>query len=206
MKILAKFALGTIIASTGLMVVHSPVQAVTYNGNTTGQPTWNRLVSNGSNPPNGLSEVGTTVPYESQPFSVTADGAYDFLSVSTNPSGWDNYTFLYVSNFDPTDQFTNVIIGNDDFGSIGQSGFNGVALTANTQYFFVTSGFSNTNFGVYNGSITGGGDVILGTPTAVPLESDALPLVFSGLFIGGGVWFKRKRSQAKVSDFVANKG
>lgn len=38
--------------------------------------------------------------------------------------------------------------------------------------------------------------------TPVPLETDALPIVISGLFFGGGVWFKRKRSQAKVAKFL----
>lgn len=38
--------------------------------------------------------------------------------------------------------------------------------------------------------------------TPVPLETDALPIVISGLFTGGGVWFKRKRSQAKVAKFL----
>lgn len=187
------------------MLMSDSAEAVTYIGNTTGQSTWNRPLS--GNPPTNLSGVGTATPYESQPFYVTADGAYDFLSTATDPASWDNYTFLYANNFDPNSQFTNVIIGNDDFPGVGLSGFNGVALTANTQYFFVTTGFGNGDFGEYTGSISGGaGDVILGSPTAIPLETDALPLVFSGLFIGGGVWFKRKRSQTKVSGFIANKG
>ncbi len=35
------------------------------------------------------------------------------------------------------------------------------------------------------------------TPTPVPLESDALPIVGAAAFMAGGLWFKRRRSQAK---------
>lgn len=42
------------------------------------------------------------------------------------------------------------------------------------------------------------------TPTAVPLESDALPVVGSALFMAGAMGWKRKRQQAKVSELVNN--
>jgi hypothetical protein len=41
--------------------------------------------------------------------------------------------------------------------------------------------------------------------TPVPLESDALPVVGSVLFMAGGLWWKKKRAQAKVPEFVAKK-
>ena len=183
--IVGSLALATSLAATTFLA--PTAQAVNFSGNTTGEPTWNRPLS--GNPPTSLSGVGTAVPYESQPFYVTANGAYDFLITGTSPANWDTYAFLYVSNFDPTSQFTNVIIGNDDFPSIGQSGFNGVGLTANTQYFFVTSGFGNTNFGVYDGSITGGGDVILGT---VP---EPLTMLGAGAAVAFGTAFKRRKAK-----------
>jgi len=39
----------------------------------------------------------------------------------------------------------------------------------------------------------------------VPFESDALPVVGSALFMAGGLWWKKKRSQANVAEFVAKK-
>ena len=41
--------------------------------------------------------------------------------------------------------------------------------------------------------------------TPVPLESDALPVVGATLFMAGGLWWKRKRAQAKAADFIAEK-
>ncbi|MFN5515554.1 MAG: hypothetical protein ACK5CA_12645 [Cyanobacteriota bacterium] len=39
--------------------------------------------------------------------------------------------------------------------------------------------------------------------TAVPLESDALPIVGAAAFMAGGFWFKRRRAQAKANlDFL----
>jgi hypothetical protein len=44
-----------------------------------------------------------------------------------------------------------------------------------------------------------------GTATPVPFESDALPVVGSAAFMAGGLWWKRRRGQAKVTDFIAQK-
>ncbi|MFN5513170.1 MAG: hypothetical protein ACK5CA_00030 [Cyanobacteriota bacterium] len=39
--------------------------------------------------------------------------------------------------------------------------------------------------------------------TAVPLESDALPIIGAAAFMAGGLWFKRRRTQAKANlDFL----
>src|SRR5262249_14519267 len=132
-----------------------PVSAqINYAGTTSGAPTWNRPIENGSDPPDTLSGVGTAVPYSSFAFTPATTGLYDFLSLGTNPSNWDNYTFLYQGGFDASNPLSNVVIGNDDFNTVGRSGFNGVSLTAGTQYFFVTTGFSNDDFGDFNNSIT----------------------------------------------------
>ncbi|MFN5513297.1 MAG: hypothetical protein ACK5CA_00710 [Cyanobacteriota bacterium] len=41
--------------------------------------------------------------------------------------------------------------------------------------------------------------------TPVPLETDALPVVGSAVFMAGGLWWKRRRAQAKVAEFTAQK-
>jgi hypothetical protein len=48
-------------------------------------------------------------------------------------------------------------------------------------------------------------DAITLNATAVPLETDALPVVVSAAFMAGGIWWKKKRAGAKVADFIAQK-
>jgi hypothetical protein len=172
----------------------APVQAVTFSGDTTGAPTWNRPIQD--IPPTSLSGTGTATPYQVQNFFVDTTGAYDFLSTASGD--WDNYTFVYQNSFNAATPLTNVIIGNDDFPTIGLSGFNGVNLTAGTQYYFVNTGFGNTDFEAYNSSITGVGNVTLGDVAAVPWETDALPVVGSTVLFGAGMWGKRKFAQKKI--------
>lgn len=147
----------------------SNAQAVTfqYADTTVGGPTWNRPVA-GNPPVAPLSGVGTAVAYHEFSFQVDVAGSYDFLSEAIAPENWDNYLFLYQSNFNPLDQFADVIIGNDDFPAIGRSGFNGVNLSTNTTYVLVTSGFGNDDAGTFNNTITGPGNVQRDLAVAVP--------------------------------------
>ncbi len=168
------------IATTALAVTlfTQVASAQMFSGTTAGGATWNRPV--GGNPPIApLSGVGTNVAYDLFSFQVTQSGTYDFLSTATAPTNWDNYLFLYQSSFNPSSQFTNIIIGNDDFLSIGLAGFNGVALNAGTDYFIVTSGFGNDDAGTYELRITGDGTAFE-TQDVVP-EPATLTLLASGL-------------------------
>jgi hypothetical protein len=47
---------------------------------------------------------------------------------------WDNYLFLSHTSFNPVPRFTNVILGNDDFSSIGLSRFSGMNLSTGVSY------------------------------------------------------------------------
>ncbi|MFM7561093.1 hypothetical protein, partial [Cylindrospermopsis raciborskii] len=49
------------------------------------------------------------------------------------------------------------------------------------------------------------GTYITSSVEPVPLESDALPVLASAAFMAGGMWWKRKRAQAKVPELVAHK-
>jgi len=166
----------TILAVAAAAAFAGQAHAIVVVGTTTGAPLWNRPVENGSGAPSGpLSGAGTAVPYTSLAFSVSAAGSYSFLS-STSPP-WDNYTFLYANSFSATAPLSNVLIGNDDFGgSLSNSGFS-YSLVAGTTYYFVTTGFGNSDFGAYSTSISGPGNVIIG---AVP-EPESYALMALGL-------------------------
>jgi len=191
--IIAKTLALTGFASLSFMVA-APAQAINFTGDTTGAPTWNRPIENGSNPPAALSDIDTAVPYQVHNFFVGTTGAYNFLSTAT----FDNYTFIYKNSFSAASPLNNAIIGSDDFPDLSNSGFNGVNLTAGTQYYFVNTGFNNGDFGAYNSSITGVGNVTLGDVAAVPWETDALPVVGSTVLFGAGMWAKRKFAQKKI--------
>jgi hypothetical protein len=158
-----KFNLAMITAAAALCAA-VPAHAADYSGDTTDASVWNRPL--GGSPPTLLSGIGTATPFSAQPFTVDTDGSYDFLSTA---DGWDNFLFLYVGSFDPAAQFTNAIIGNDDFPGVGVSGFDGVSLSTGITYFAVTTGFGNDDFGAFSNSITGAGNV-----TLVPEPASAL--------------------------------
>ena len=126
---------------------------LTYNGTTVGSPTFNRPVANANSAPTSLSGIGTAVSYDVVQFTIAATGTYNFLSKSVLSANWDNYTFLYSGTFNPSSPLSGVLIGNDDFPTIGISGFS-YNLTAGSTYSFVTTGYSNTDAGTFNDSIT----------------------------------------------------
>lgn len=161
-----------------LLAMISVAQGITFTGDTTGGSTWNRLI--GGNPPVTISGFATAVRYEAIQFTVDGNGSYVFQSTAN----WDNYSFLYHTSFNPLAQLNNVLIGNDDNPQPGLSGFT-YALTAGTQYWIVQTGFDNNSYGAYSTTITGPGNVSLGT-ASVPdsLASGAALFAVSILLLG----------------------
>ncbi|MBI4892537.1 MAG: PEP-CTERM sorting domain-containing protein [Acidobacteria bacterium] len=149
-----------------------------YSATTVGGPTWNRPVE--GTPPNSISGVGTVVAYDVLPFWVDLSGSYTFQNTGVTPANWDNYTFLYVTSFNPAAQLTNVIIGDDDNLVIGLSGFT-TNLTASTQYYFVTTGFGNTDAGAFNLEISGQGNITAGQVNGQVPEPSTWALAGLGL-------------------------
>ena len=153
------------LVAAALFVCASSANAITFEGTTVGGPTWNRPVEGA--PPPSLSGIATAVPYLSTPFSVTLGGTYVFVSQTTVPVIWDNFTLLYEDSFDAATPLANALIGDDDFtNTAGMSGFTSV-LTAGTSYFFITTGFGNSDDGAFSNSIIGPGRVILPGPVFV---------------------------------------
>lgn len=154
--------LRSMVLTTGLVVCASTASAVTFEGTTVGGPTWQRPVEGA--PPTSLSGIATAVPYTATPFSVTVSGTYIFVSQTTVPVIWDNFTLLYQGSFDPASALANVLIGDDDFtNTAGMSGFTSV-LTAGASYFFITTGFGNSDDGGFSNSIIGPGRVVIPGP------------------------------------------
>jgi hypothetical protein len=149
-------------------------QSVTYNGDTTGAPTWNRLFGT---PPSGgaLSGSGTATPYNAIQIQITDAAA--FVAEVTG-AAWDTTMALYLGDFDPTDQFTNWVGYDDDDGA----GLQSLISQANDgpyvegQYTVVVSGFANANFGTYALMLDG---VLIGWGPTTAQQLDELKAVLA---------------------------
>ena len=173
-----------VLAALILALVAGALQAgsITFSGDTTGQPTWNRTTS--GEPPTSLSGVGTAVPYQTWPFTVSAGGTY-VLEIIAAVYG-DSFLSLYQTSFDPTSQFTNALSADDDSGVDLLSRID-YGLLVGTQYYMVVSGFDNDDFGTYTANISGPGDISL---TGVVPEPGTWLLLGAGMM---GLWLLRRR-------------
>ena len=170
------------------LAIAAPASAAVFSGDTTGDPTYNRVLS--GIPPTGSSLVGTAVRYDVLQFQVTSNGGYDFLLTGDQPVNWDTFLTIYANSFDPGSAMTNVIAASDDFPSIGISGFTGLNLLANTSYFAVIAGFSNSDAGRWTLDITGEGAVVA-VGGAIPEPASWAMMIGGFGFIGAAM---RRRS------------
>lgn len=162
---------GYVAALAALLALPALAGTAVYSGDTTGGPLWDRPIGTGPS----ISGLGP-VNYSVQPFIVDAAGLYTIDSVQSDDFGvWDGYLHLYQGSFDPTDQLTGLIGGNDDGpGGIGTSQILDIALNTGTTYYAVTSGFAAGDVGGFTNTISGVGNI-----TLVP-EPAALSLLALG--------------------------
>ncbi|MGV6852102.1 MAG: hypothetical protein ACWA5R_07985 [bacterium] len=152
----------------GTSSISVPADTQSYSDTIVGGPTWDRPIGGGP----GISSLGP-VTYHSQEFSVSVSDDCDLTSVQ---DGFDGYIHLYQNNFDPTDQLTNLVAGDDDgAGGIGTSDLLGQSLTGGDTYFLVTSGFAAGDEGPFTNTIAcGTANVTIGGAPAIIYQVPAL--------------------------------
>ena len=119
----------------------------TIRGDTTGQPTWNRVFELFPGNP-VLSGIGTNVPYHA--FQIRINDAASFVAEITS-GVFDSTMTLYRGAFSPTDQFTNFTAYDDDGGAglFSRIGNDTDGPLTEDSYTLVVSGYANSDFGIY---------------------------------------------------------
>lgn len=141
----------------------SQAAILTFGGDTTGGPTFNRPFEDLSAP----SAVGTAAAYDVYTFTVDTTGLYTFLSTAA----FDNVVYLYSAALNPAQPLVGALLANDDLLGPTTSGFSH-NLQSGATYAFVTTGFENFDQGQFVNTIGGPGVI-----TAVPEPANALMLV-----------------------------
>lgn len=137
----------------------TPAPPVSVSGQLdTCDPTYNRLFNT-----TVISLVGSAVFYEIQIFTVTVSGAY---TVSMDASTIaDAHASIYQESFNPATPLINVVAVDDDSGPGVNPAFNGINLLGGGIYFLVTSTLNNGQTGTYTWTMSGVGEVIVGSST-----------------------------------------
>jgi hypothetical protein len=149
----------------------TPAPPVSFSGQLdTCDPTYNRLFN-----PSTLSVTGTAVFYETHNFSVAASGTYTITMNAATIS--DAHASIYQSSFNPSAPLSNALYVDDDSGPGVNPAFLNVSLVDGVTYIVVTSTLVNGVTGSYTWTLSGDGEVLLGsssitlgcgTPTDTP--------------------------------------
>ena len=155
-------ALAVVALSIGLtQTAHADL--VTWTGNTSGGPTFDRPFADFSD----FSPNGFGVSYRTHAFTVDTDGDYSIVATGL---AFDTFLFLYENLFNPMSPLDNGVAGNDDAVSLNTSGFESSLITGTT-YVLVMTGFDSSQAGPYSITVAGPGVI-----SAVPEPTAGLLL------------------------------
>ena len=155
------------LANVAIHVFTNPQSTL---GTTTGAPTFNRPIVDGS----GLSTVGTAVRYAAHNVTVSQTGDYMFA----HAAGYDGLILMYQNSFSPGSPLTNYMTGADDDLDAAQPSAFRIHLLAGQNYVLVSTSYTNTDFGDF--TVYGAGP---GTVTFLPVPEPIGLLALSA--IGG---------------------
>lgn len=139
----------TVCVALTLLLAAAPAavadEGQTFNGNNLNGPRWNRPIGSGP----AISAANPR--YHVQPFRLESAATCNIYSVQD----YDGYLHLYRGSFNPNNQLTNLVAGDDDgpgpLGA-GTSQLIGLALTAGN-HFLVTSAFGANGEGRFQNTI-----------------------------------------------------
>ncbi len=183
---------GLMLLITALGPAAAQAGMVSYTADVSDGPGYNRPQAD--TPPTTLSGFATNNYFDVQPFHVDLAGTYRMEVVAHLSGAIDSYLILYENGFDPADPLANALEADDDDGAGLLSRIN-YDLVAGTNYFLVTTTFSNNLLASYTNEIEGQGNVRLGTASAVPEPSSIVLLGMGGIALAGFGW-RRKRQNA----------
>ncbi len=153
-----------------------------FQGDTTGGPTFNRPLENLS----GLSTEGSAAAYDVRSFTVDTSGRYSFTSASP----FDGVLGLYGSEFDPDNPLANALDYNDDLATVRLGSALARDLVAGETYSLVVTGFANDSYGQYAVNAVGPGRI---QPVAASVpEPASWALMIAGFGLVGASLRRRK--------------